>query len=82
MAKDFQQKELSGVLFKNSYKEKDNQPDYTGECLVDGENYKIAGWLKKSAAGNPYMSLAFSVKLETQRPAPSGKVDIDDDIPF
>ena len=42
MAKDFQQKELSGVLFKNSYKEKDNQPDYTGECLVDGENYKIA----------------------------------------
>jgi hypothetical protein len=81
MAGNFQQKELSGVLFKNSYKEKPNQPDYSGECLIDGETYKIAGWAKKSAAGNPYMSLAFSVK-EEQRPTPDGKVDLDDDLPF
>ena len=57
----FQQKELSGSLFKNDKKELPQQPDYRGDCLIDGVSYRISSWIKQGANGK-FMSLAFTAK--------------------
>lgn len=81
---EFQQKDMSGALFKNAKKEKENQPDYTGECVIDGVKHRISAWLKTSKGGSKYMSLAFSLAQETYkdgiRRAPKG--DEDESTPF
>ena len=56
----FENKENYGALFKNDQKSNDNQPDYTGKVNVEGADYKIAGWIKESKAGNTYLSLKIS----------------------
>lgn len=73
---EFEQRDMSGALFKNERKTKDNQPDYTGSATIEGKQWFIAAWLKKSAAGKVYMSLAFS------EPREGKKIDDSDDIPF
>ena len=55
----FETKELSGQLMTSKAKTKESQPDYFGECKIDGKVYKIAGWTNKSKAGNKYLSLRF-----------------------
>jgi len=58
----YEQKDNSGALFKNERKESENHPDRTGTALIDGVEYWVSGWLKKSKDGEPYMSLAFKPK--------------------
>jgi hypothetical protein len=78
MAGDFQHKELSGSVFRNDRKTQPNQPDYRGDCLIDGKQWWISGWIKEGARGK-WMSLAFSAKEPRAVPAPS----FDDfDVPF
>jgi hypothetical protein len=33
-----------------------NKPQYKGECTINGETYKLAGWRKTSKGGKPYIS--------------------------
>jgi hypothetical protein len=84
----YQQRELSGSLFKNQKKEKDTHPDATGTALIDGVTYYVSAWTKTGAKGR-WQSLAFKRKdkQETrQQPASrQGKPaaqDDDGDIPF
>lgn len=72
--------ELSGALFKNQRKSKDSQPDYRGQATIDGADYWLAAWIKKSKKGDTYMSLAFTAKDEETDSAPADEPD--DDIPF
>lgn len=51
----------SGALFKNKDK-KGNQPDFRGPLKVDGVEYEMSGWQKKSSSGDSYLSLAIQVK--------------------
>ena len=60
MAK-FEHKELSGSLFINGYKTKDNQPDYSGSCKIENVDYKISGWKKSTSGGKAMLSLSFKV---------------------
>lgn len=80
---DFEQKNMSGALFKNKNKRQDNHPDYTGSCTVEGKKLNIAAWLKKSRAGETYLSIAFSEPqangATTQSRPP---IEDSDDIPF
>lgn len=70
-------------MFKNDRKEQANHPDYRGDCLIDGEEYWVSGWIKEGARGK-WMSLAFTSKdggfsRQSKPTAPS----LDDgDIPF
>lgn len=55
----FQQKPNTGSLFKNHKKSKENQPDYSGSCLIDGKKMKIGAWLKTSKKGEKFFSMSF-----------------------
>jgi uncharacterized protein (DUF736 family) len=70
----FEQRDNSGALFKNDRKEKESQPDYKGTALIGGEEFEIAAWVKKSKAGNPYMSISFKEKggFRARAPQASG----------
>ena len=70
-----------GVLFKNIDKKKENSPDYSGKCNLNGIDYKIASWLNTSKKGQQYLSLKFQIADEEKET--QGKIDdLKDDIPF
>ena len=80
-----------GVLFINNKKaEGSKQPDRTGSLNVDGVEYFLDGWLKKSASGQPFMSVSIKRKdKQAEAPqrqasaAPAGGFDdMDDSVPF
>jgi uncharacterized protein (DUF736 family) len=82
-----EQYDNSGALFINDRKEKDNQPDYTGNVVINGEKKRLAGWKKtvKSDPSKTFLSLAISDYQE--KPAESSGVKatpnpMDDDLPF
>lgn len=82
----------SGALFKNDEKtpEKPNWPDYNGSINVEGKEFWLKAWIKKSKGGKTYMSLSVEGKQEKQNrqqrasaPEPASNFDnFDDDIPF
>lgn len=59
---------MTGVLFKNKDMKSDKSPLYSGSCEIDGTDYWIASWVKKSKKGDSFMSLSFTAKDE-QKPA-------------
>lgn len=83
----YEARDLTGSVFVNTKKERENQPDRTGSCMIDGVEYWINGLMKKDKHGQPWMSLAFKRKdggtvaasQKTSKPLP--EVD-EDSIPF
>lgn len=88
---------MSGVLFKNDRKEKDNHPDYTGSCEIDGRQFWISAWLKvgkegSKKAGQKFFSMSYKPKDDPnqessgqtkQHNQASSRDSMDDDnIPF
>jgi hypothetical protein len=47
----------SGAIFANDRKRSETDPDRTGSLNVEGREFFINGWLKKSRDGKPYLSL-------------------------
>jgi hypothetical protein len=62
-------RDMSGALFKNERKEKDQHPDYRGDITIDGVKYSLAGWVRETRDGKKYLSL--SVKPIEDRNEPS-----------
>lgn len=56
-----EQRELSGILFKNDKKEMPNHADYKGSATIGKTNYWLSAWIKDGAKGK-FMSLAFKPK--------------------
>lgn len=79
MASDFEQRNMTGSLFKNERKTADNQPAYTGVVNVEGKLWRLAAWLKTARSGKTYMSLSVSEMNSEQQTNDSVP---DDDIPF
>lgn len=79
-----EQKDMTGVLFKNNRKENDKHPDYTGKAMVEGYEYQLSAWINTPTnGGDKFMKITFRRPKEEQRgaPAPVNR-DLDDDIPF
>jgi hypothetical protein len=58
----YQQKDMSGSLFRNDKKETDSHPDYKGSALLGGVDHWLDAWINESASGTKYMSLKFKPK--------------------
>lgn len=68
----------SGVLFRNEDKgDGDKRPDYTGKLNVEGEDYRLAAWVRESKAGTKFLSVKIS---EFKESAPRKQPD--DDLPI
>lgn len=74
-----QQRDDSGILFKNDRKEKETHPDYKGSAMVDGVEYWMSSWIKKGQKGT-FMTFSFQPKQE--KPAQAQGDAFDDDTPF
>ena len=73
-----------GAIFENKKKNKESQPDRTGSLNVDGRDYWISGWLKKSKDGANFLSLSVELKGEPSHKSTPKEPDdsFKDDIPF
>lgn len=63
----YEQKDNSGVLFKNDKKESEKHPDYKGNALINGQQYWISAWIKDGKKGK-FMSISFKEK-DINKPA-------------
>ncbi len=76
---------MTGVLFPNKDKE-GQQPDYRGECEINGKKYEIAGWKKQSKNGNPFLSMKFQEPRQRQEKPKKGRDeqfdDMSNDVPW
>lgn len=82
----YEQRELSGSIFKNDKKTEDKHPNGQGRCLIGGVEYYISAWTKEGAKGK-WQSLAFKPVNEqaaptSRQPQAPGFPDDDSDIPF
>lgn len=77
-----------GAIWGNKRKERDTHPDFTGSINVDGVEYWLNGWKRKSDASENAPSMSFSVKLKDAPVAqefndePINHGELDDSIPF
>lgn len=80
MAEKQEQKELTGVLFKNEKMTNEKSPMYMGKCMVNGKFYYVSGWVNKSNDGTKsFMSLRFNEPKTNEQNDPTVP---EDDIPF
>lgn len=84
----YEQRDNSGSLFRNDRKEKETQPDYTGNALIGGVEYYLNAWLKEGKRGK-FFSFSFKPKNETgQQGMQKARAVVEDDgfgdtdIPF
>jgi hypothetical protein len=66
---DFQQRDMTGVLFRNERKTADNHPSHTGTITIGGVEYRIAAWVKEGAKGR-FFSLKVTPPDGAQQEAP------------
>lgn len=84
------QRDNSGILGKNTRRQKDSHPTHSGQCTIDGKQYWISAWVKDGQDGSRFFSLAFKPKMAREHqgasqnpPAQNANQDFDDsDIPF
>jgi uncharacterized protein (DUF736 family) len=81
----YDQKDMSGALFRNDKGTNEKRPDYRGDCKIGGVTYKISAWIKAKQDGDKFMSLAFESKEPAAvqpGPAPAASGDAKEDLPF
>jgi hypothetical protein len=83
-----EQRELSGVLSRNTKRETDKQPEFRGTCMIEGVGYSVSAWVKEGSDGK-FFSLAFSVRdalpsaqAKPTAAAPCKTKQFDDEVPF
>lgn len=80
----YEQRELTGALFKNDEKEEETHADFNGSAKIGGVEYWINAWTKvyeKEGTKRKYFSLSFRPK-NPKAAATKAVQDMDEDIPF
>jgi hypothetical protein len=86
----YEKRDMSGSVFRNRDKRSETHSDFTGDCLIEGQEYWMNCWEKKDKNGNSFFSFSFKKKQprgDTSEPAKTQSKhsieDIDDrDLPF
>ena len=60
----YELRDNSGSIFGNRNKEHAKHPDMTGDCKIDGKEYRVSAWQKTTRKGDTYYSLSFTPKSE------------------
>lgn len=60
-------KDGTGSLFVNKFKKAENHPDREGTVMLNGVEYKIAGWLKETKEGEKFLSLTIKPKEDKDK---------------
>ena len=65
-------KNNSGSLWKNSYKEneEDKKPNFTGEVRVNSKLMRVAAWNNTTKAGKEYIGMVFEEAEEKEDEVP------------
>jgi len=78
---------MKGALWINKKREKDTHPQMKGQCEINGVQYWVSAWTKKTQTGDTMQSLAFTPKEEPKQEL--GNIDknfredqIKDDLDF
>ena len=75
-----------GTLFNNEKKTEEKHPDLSGSINIEGVEYWLSGWKKKSKAGTGFLSLSVRPKQEQTRqsskPTNKAKAEDFDDLDF
>lgn len=83
--KKFETRDMSGALFTNDRRTKDSQPTFTGNCVIEGIEYRISAWSKTTSTGKKMLSLSFQ-NADDLYPLGTGNPEVakplDDEIPF
>ena len=78
----YKHKEGRGSLFKNSYKEKDTQPDLRGTLTdLNGKEFEISAWEGKTQAGDYKLSVQVSEPYKKSE-GKSDDSEEKDNLPF
>jgi len=81
----YEQKDMTGALFPKKDK-KPKQPDYTGNVMINGVKYDLAGWVNTAkTSGMKFLSLRVEEGIQAPDTATSdsgGLPGLDDEIPF
>lgn len=72
----------TGALFRNDKDGNEKRPDYTGTINVNGEEFRLAAWIREAKSGKKYMSLRVSEQQERQATAPQAAPQYEDKMPF
>lgn len=84
----YQQKDMSGSLFKNEQKQTDRHPDYSGTATINGVEMFMDAWVKTADTGRKWMSFSFKPKNQqaakpaAKQPARQQRDEPSDDIPW
>jgi len=76
-----EQKDNTGAIFKNDYKKSEQQPDYKGKAMVNGQMKEMAMWLNESKNGSKYFSVKFSEPWKAEAEAEAPKQNMPQDLP-
>jgi len=76
-------KEGSASLFKNTRKQSESHPDYTGSIMLQGKEHYLSAWIKESPKVGKFFSISVGKIKEPVGFTPKGADEIiDSDLPF
>ena len=85
----YEQRDMSGTLWKNDNRTSEKHPNAKGSALIDGQEYWVSAWTKEGPKGK-FQSLSFERKDKDAKPKARPKDEawkarsdhLDDDVPF
>ena len=78
----YEMKEGSASLFKNTRKQSESHPDYTGSIMLQGKEHYLSAWIKESPKAGKFFSISVGKIKEPVGFTPKGSDEIVDDTPF